>query len=901
MIRIATPFKLIVILFTAALTLVMHQAFSYKSGPPTGSTGAPGESNCTSCHSGTAVSNSSNVLVYSNMTNGQYIPDSTYQIILRAVKSGCVRWGFETTMLNTNASPGKLGLLQVPTGATAIQLNSGTRDYISQTNSGSSSLYTDSTDWIFNWKAPSTLSGDAKLYIAVNASNNNGNDQGDQIHLKNFTFPQTTNVPVASFTTNVNSICQGDSIFFQGSGTNGGSSYQWTFPGGTPGSSAAQSLWVKFSGTGNKICSLRVANSIMNSSYTTKTITVLANPTTNISYNSSLVLCDGDSISITTTFNINYSYQWQKNGSNITGANGAQYYAKSTGGYRVIVTNNNGCSVTTSTATVTFNARPLAVITAPAGTTACQGDTIHLLANSGSNYSYYWYKDNILISQSLDSNLYVTQNGIYYVKTFTAVGGCQASSNPLTITFFNKPSAFITAQADSICNGDSVMLNTNTPDTIAFYQWKKNGIIITGANRADYFVTNTGYYTVDLITNRGCSASASAKYILVNPFPAPNFIDSLKNGCTYLLRIRNNPVYAFEWLNNGSIINTTDTLLTVSQTGNYSLRVKNSSGCGILTNSIFLNVPNAPNVNITPVNNAVICSDSNITYTVPFAASTSYKWYKNGSLISGATQNSLTISDSGNYAVSVDNGSCVVSSSVRNVKVNSVPSALLSFTDSSFCTGDSVQLSTTNLPGQVYLWYKNNIAITNSTNSNYFAVTAGAYKVKVSLGSCSKISNAVNIIEKTLPVVVITRNVNQLSATSGSAYQWFKNGLAISGAILQNYTVTGNGTYTVQVTAVNGCRNTSAGIFVIPTGINSGETTNIASAFPNPVYDHLNLSFADYGVHDIEITDAQGRTLKIMQSEAISARIDFSGVEAGIYFIKIYSMAGSQVIRIVKK
>ena len=902
MVRSSTPFKLISILFVSAFLFIIQQAVSYTSGPGTGLTGAPGESNCTSCHSGTAVSNSSNVLVFTNMANGQYIPDSTYQIRLRAKKTSCVKFGFSTTMLNNNASPTKLGTLQLPTGSSGIQLSTGTRDYISHNSSGTSAIYTDSTDWVFNWKAPATLAGDARLYVAVNASNNSSTSSGDQILLKDFTFPQTTNVPVASITTNVISVCQGDSIFFQGSGTNGTTSYQWTFPGGTPASSTQQNIWVKFTSSGNKVCSLRVANSIMNSAYATKTVTILASPITNISYNSTTVLCEGDSISVSTTNNVNYSYQWQKNGSNISGAISAQYFAKSTGAYRVIVTNNNGCNVITNAVQITFNAKPLAVLTTPGGTSSCQGDSLLLKANSGSNYSYYWYKDNVLTTQSLDSNYYVFQSGIYYVKTITPIGGCNAISNPVSITFFNKPTGIITSQSDSICQGDSVLLSVFNNDTIATYQWKKNGNIITGAFKQDYYVTSSGSYSVDLVTNRGCLTSLSPKTISVNQVPVANFIDSVKSGCTYILKLRNTAVFKFEWRNNGNVINTTDTMITVSQTGNYSFRVINSSGCSILTNSIFLNVPNAPDANITPVNNAVICSDSSVTYQVPLTTPATYKWYKNGNLINGASQRSYTISDSGNYHVVVDNGLCVVSSSVRNVKVNISPIAVVSSNDSSFCTGDSAQLSTNNLAGLTYQWYKNNVVISNTNNSTYFAKSPGTYKVKVSLGNCDKISNPVNVTEKLLPSVpVITRNVDVLSTTTASAYQWFKNGLAISGATQQNYTVTGNGTFKVQITGNNGCKNMSTGVFVIPTGIDKAIINNLISAFPNPVYSSLHLSFAAYSNYDICISDASGRVLKLFNETSDKTVIDFTDLESGIYFVKVSSGLGSQTIRVVKK
>ncbi len=1053
MIKISTPFKFITLIFVSALLFIVQQALSYSGGPPAGMSGAPGDSNCTSCHSGTASSSSSDISVYTNATNGVYIPDSTYTITVRARTSGCVRFGFETTILNTNTSPTKLGTLGIPSAATNVQLATGSRDYVTQTYSGSSAIYTDSTDWSFTWVAPSSPLGDAKIYVAMNATDNSGSSSGDQIHLNNFTLPQTSNVPVATITTNVSTICQNDSIQFTASGTNNTTGYQWTFPGGTPSSSTSQSVWVKFS-AGTKVCSLRVANSIMYSAYTTKSVTINASPAANISYNSTVVLCEGDSIPLTIS-NVNgNTYQWSKDGNNISGATGNTYQAKLSGVYRVVVS-NTGCSTTSSPVTLSFNTKPTATLLAPTGVSSCSGDSIGLKANSGSNYSYYFYKDNVLQVQTLDSNYFAKTSGNYYVKVFTTAG-CNTISNSFNLSFYSKPSGIIASITDSICQGDSVLLNTVTTDTIVGYQWRRNASIINGAVSKNYFASQFGTYTVDLISNRGCSGSTAIKVVKVNSLPATNFIDSTKVGCIYSLKIRNTGSFNFQWKLNGTVINTTDTLITASASGFYNVVITNSSGCSISTNTLFINISNAPNATITPIANSVICSDSSgVTYQVPASGSNSYKWYKNGTLISGATQNSLNIVDSGNYFVAVDNGVCVVNSSVRNVKVNPAPatnfidsvkvgcaynvklrnsgnysfvwskngvafnttdsqivvtqsgtyslkisnasgcsfttnslvitvpttlpdasvtpaanaticsdssvtyqattaanttyqwfkngtiingatqsnlvvidsgnytvqvtnsfctvtsavrnvkvnrspSVALNSLNTSFCPGDSATITVIPTTGATYQWRKDGINLSNSTGTAIYPKISGVYDIVVTLGNCAKTSITVTTTQNPLPLPVITRNVDVLTSTTGISYQWFKNGVSINGATSQSYTVTGNGTYTVQVTNGFGCKNISAGLFVVPTGIDPDVVNNLVSAYPNPVTDFLNLNFADFGKHNISILDASGRVIIVIEINDSKAILDFNPMESGIYFVKVSSPKSLQNLRVVK-
>ncbi len=650
------------------------------------------------------------------------------------------------------------------------------------------------------------------------------------------------------------------------------------------------------------MCSLRVANNIINSPYTTKTISVNANPSAGIVYNSTVVLCEGDSIALSNVFNSgSYTYQWQRDLSNISGANSFTHYAKLSGSYRLSVTSSNGCTVITNPVVLNFNSKPTASLTSLNGTTSCEGDSIHLKAPSGSGLSYYWYRNNVLQAQSTDSNYYAKLTGSYYVKIFTSIG-CNSSSSAINLTFFTTPSGSIASQTDSICAGDSVRLVAFNLDTISTYQWYKDNIAINGATQNEYYASTSGSYTVDLVSNRGCATTFASKQIKVNPMPAANFIDSTKTGCVFSLKVRNTGNYSYQWLRDGSVFNVTDTQVTASQTGVYSLIISNASGCSVTTNAISLNIPNAPNANITPLSNAVICSDSSATYQVPAAGGVTFKWYKNGVLISSATTNSITVSDSGNYHVIVDNGVCAVTSAVRNVKVNTSPTAIVATSDTTYCTGDSTQLTTNTLSGLTYQWFLNNAPIANANSSAYFAKAPGAYKVRLSLGTCPKVSNTINITEKLLPAVpTITRNVDVLTSSTASSYQWFKNGTPVSGATNQNFTVTGNGTYTVQITAANGCKNISAGIFVIPTGIDANLITSKIEAYPNPVYSTLNLRFADYGLHEIIVSDARGRVLKTITETDSKALIDFNDMESGIYFIKVSSAQSSQLIRVIKK
>jgi hypothetical protein len=82
---------------------------------------------------------------------------------------------------------------------------------------------------------------------------------------------------------------------------------------------------------------------------------------------------------------------------------------------------------------------------------------------------------------------------------------------PLTVSAFNVgPTSF--------CAGGSVVLSINT-GTFISYQWKLNGINISGANSPTYVASLTGNYRASVVNASGCTGSSSS--IAVNVLAQP--------------------------------------------------------------------------------------------------------------------------------------------------------------------------------------------------------------------------------------------------------------------------------------------------------------------------------------------------------------------------------------------
>lgn len=64
-------------------------------------------------------------------------------------------------------------------------------------------------------------------------------------------------------------------------------------------------------------------------------------------------ICIGDSVALNANTGIGLTYQWKKGNINLGGATSSTFYAKSTGGFKVVVANANGCTKTSNTINVT--------------------------------------------------------------------------------------------------------------------------------------------------------------------------------------------------------------------------------------------------------------------------------------------------------------------------------------------------------------------------------------------------------------------------------------------------------------------------------------------------------------------------------------------------------------------
>jgi hypothetical protein len=271
-----------------------------------------------------------------------------------------------------------------------------------------------------------------------------------------------------------------------------------------------------------------------------------------------------------------------------------------------------------------------------------------------------------------------------------------------------------------------------------------------------------------------------------------------------------------QWYLNGNPIGgATNQAYAATAAGNYTDTVT-ISGCTSFPSTattVTVNpVPATPT--ITPDGATTFCGAGSVTLT---SSSTSgNQWSLNGSLISGATDQSYLANISGAYTNTVTEIGCASEpSTATTVTVNPIPATPTITPDgpTTFCTGGSVTLTSSSASGNQ--WYLNGNPISGAINQAHIATDAGDYTlIDTASGCASEPSTATAVTVNSIPATpTITpggpttfcegENVT-LTSSSATGNQWHLNGSPISGATNQGYTASSTGDYTVTETA-SGC------------------------------------------------------------------------------------------------
>ncbi len=520
----------------------------------------------------------------------------------------------------------------------------------------------------------------------------------------------------------------------------------------------------------------------------------------------------------------NYSYNWI-NSSNISVGNNANEINLPADTYTLTVTDNNGCTAS-STETISMANAPVVSLINSSDVLCNGGSTGSIVINvTGGTIPYQYDWDNLV-----GTNDPQNQNGLSantYTVIVTDASGC---SDNLAVVI-NEPNLPLTASAtptNALCNSENsgsidLVVSGGTPNYN--FLWSNNN------TSEDLSGIGAGTYSVIITDNNGCQFSTNATVT------SPSALALTTTGNTATCGISNGnasvsvsggtPVYNYNWTDvtnsqPGTAIGGNSTLLNTIPAGSYQVLVTDNNGC---KDSSIVSISNTTGPTVSYITTDVLCygaATGAIDLTATGVPTLSYTW--TGPLpFTGATTEDIQNVEAGVYTVAVlDGNNCSTNQTITingptaPISDNAIITNLTCYNDGSGQIDLSISGGTSPYTTN---WTGPNGYISNSEDIN--SLFGGTYNLHIDDANGCGYDNILTVLEPDSIIINPTVNNPSCGVTDGTIsvspsggtvannyiYSWTNMTSGNSLGSVNNVSGLGAGLYNILVTDDNGCSN----------------------------------------------------------------------------------------------
>ena len=547
------------------------------------------------------------------------------------------------------------------------------------------------------------------------------------------------------------------------------------------------------------------------------TVTVNALPSVpTITPSGSITFCTGGSVTLTPP--VSTAYLWS------TGATTQTIAPSTSGSYRVTVSNAAGCTASSAITTVVVNTLPGTPSITPASAISfCIGGSV-VLSSSISPSLYLW-------STGATTRTITASSAATYRVTITDGNGCTASSATKIVNINAAPIIAAISPVSNVCPAITINLDTisvtNTGaavsvrtyhNTLADAQADINPQSNTASTTKTYytrFESDSGCYAV-----RTISVTINSCACVTPPTANAGPAQSICSGSTATLAgAIGGTATVGTWTTSGTgaftpsatTLNATYTPSvadTVAGSVTLTLTTDNPAGapCAAAVGQLLLTINAHPTVAVSASGPVTFCSGGSVILGA--SVNNTYLWSNS------ATTQTITVSASGVFTCTVTSAAgCTNVSLAKTVTVNTLPSVpvITPTTDTTFCAGSSVIL--TSSAATTYLWSnaKTTAAITASVSGSYIVTVtnaAGCTNSSVSMLVTVNALPSIPTISANGPISLCTGSTVTLTSSTATTYLWS------TGASTQSIITGTAGPYIVTVTNAAGCTRSSVAMQV---------------------------------------------------------------------------------------
>ncbi len=621
----------------------------------------------------------------------------------------------------------------------------------------------------------------------------------------------------AEFDWSPDPACAGQTVSFDDLSTGPVTSWNWTFPSGTPATSTQQNpnvIW-NTAGTYNVVLSV-------NGGASTISHAVIISPLPNADFN---VAVDGLTITCTNNSSNATSYLWNFGDGNTSNQTNPVHTYDDAGTYTITLTATNSCgsdiyteSITTAP-TVDFSASP---------TSGCAPLTVHFseLCSPDAIFFQWVFPGGNPNSSTFPNPTVIYGNSGFYEVTLTATNAAGESATLFLDNFINVLPEPV-ADFDYFVNGLTASFDNQSQNGNTFLWNFGDGATSTQFNPIHTY-PDAGNYDVTLTVTGTCGSETYTDNIEIVLPPTANFTANPTNGCAplavqYSNQSSGNPTN-FSWnFPGGTPANSTAENPTViyNLSGNYNatLVVSNSAGSNSISQPNFIQIQTAPSPNFT-----ASTSGATVTFSNSTTGATGFLWnFGDGETSTDANPIHIYNAEGTFTVILTATNACGAVPFSEDVTIALPPLANFTFNPNPAvgCIPLTVQFSNASTGGAVnsFSWNFPGGTPSSSTATNPMVVynSAGLFSASLTVGNIagSNSTTQLDIISVGLgPVANFSATTNNLTAdfTNNSAaatsFLWNFGDGQTSTATNPSHNYSSDGNYTVQLTATNDCGST---------------------------------------------------------------------------------------------